>query len=135
MKRPTLLFIALVGIALLTMSEPAWAHHALVSQFSLDRPITLRGTVTKLAWLNPHGRIYVDVKNAEGTVENWTVETGATGRMIRRGLKKADFGVGAEVIISGYAAHNGKLGVAGMTVTFPDREATPDREASFSLGR
>ena len=135
MRIHTTLLIAFVGFALAGTNETAWAHHALVSQFSLDKPITLRGTVTKLAWLNPHGRISVDVKNAEGAVENWTVETGATGRMIRRGLKKSDFAVGVEVIIAGYAARDGKLSVAGMSVTFPDRETAPDREASFSLGR
>ena len=136
MRIHTTLVVALVAIALAETNEPAWAHHALVSHFSLDKPITLRGTVTKLAWLNPHGRIYVDVKSADGEVENWMVETGATGRMIRRGLRKTDFVTGVEVIIAGYAARDGTRSVAGMSVTFPDREtSSPAREASFSLGR
>ena len=136
MKSRTTLVIVLVGFALVETSQPVWAHHSLVSQFSLTKPITLRGTVTKVAWHNPHGRIYVDVKNAEGVVENWMIETGATGRMIRRGLNRADFAFGVEVIVAGYAARDGSRSVAGMIVTFPDREgSSPPREASFSLGR
>jgi hypothetical protein len=127
---------AFVGGALLLTGNPVWAHHSLVSQFSLDKPITLRGTVTRLVWLNPHGRIYVAVKGDDGQTENWMVETGATSRMIRRGLKKTDFPFGTEVIVSGYAARDGQRKVAGMIVTFPAREAaSPPQEASFSLGR
>ena len=136
MRIRTTLVIVLAALALVKTSEPVWAHHSLVSQFSLEKPITLRGTVTKLVWHNPHGRIYVDVKNTEGLVENWMIETGATGRMIRRGLTKADFAFGVEVIVAGYAARDGKRSVAGVSVTFPDREgSSPPREASFSLGR
>ena len=133
--RTTLVFV-FVGLALVETSKPVWAHHSLVSQFSLAKPITLRGAVTKVVWHNPHGRIYVDVKNAEGLVENWMIETGATGRMIRRGLSRADFAFGVEVIVAGYAARDGTRNVAGMIVTFPDREeSSPSREARFSLGR
>ena len=136
MKIRTTLVNVLAGLSLVMTSQPVRAHHAMVSQFNLDKPITLRGTVTTLVWHNPHGRIYVDVKNAEGLVENWMVETGATGRMIRRGLNRADFAVGVEVIVAGYAARDGNRSVAGVSVTFPDREAsTPPREATFSLGR
>ena len=136
MRIRTTLVIVLAGLALVVTSQPLWAHHSMVAQFSLEKPITLRGTVTTLMWHNPHGRIYVDVKNAEGVVENWMIETGATGRMIRRGLKKADFAFGVEVIVAGYAARDGKRSVAGVSVTFPDREASsPPREATFSLGR
>lgn len=136
MVNGTKLRAALVSAALLLTGGPLWAHHSLVSQFSLNKPITLRGTVTKLVWLNPHGRIYVDVKGDDGQVENWMVETGATSRMIRRGLKKTDFPYGTEVIITGYAAIDGQRKAAGMVVTFPAREAaSPPQEASFSLGR
>jgi len=122
------------GLGLVMGGAPLSAHHSLVTSFSMDRPITLRGNVTKLVWHNPHGRIYVDVKSDEGLVESWMIETGSTARMIRRGLKKTDFPVGADVIIGGYAARNGDRSIAGMIVTFPGREGNR-REASFSLGR
>jgi hypothetical protein len=134
MKTRTTPSIALAGFLLVLASGPAMAHHAMVAQFSTNKPITLRGTVTRLEWLNPHGLIYLDVKNSEGAVEDWIVETGPPLRMTKRGLKPSDFQSGVEVIIGGYAAKDGSRKAAGMVVTFPAREASSG-EASFSLGR
>ena len=121
---------------LLVATGPLSAHHSMVVEFNLTKPITVRGTLTKLEWVNPHGWIYVDVKNAEGRVENWKFETGSPFRMEKRGLKKTDFKVGGEVIVSGFVARDGSLTAAGLTITFPDREKSfPAREATFVLGR
>lgn len=124
----------LVGVILLLATGPVWAHHNLVVQFALNKPITLRGTLTKMEWVNPHGWIYVDVKGADGEVENWAIETGNPLRMINRGLKRDDFRPGTEIIVGGWVAKNGTRTAAGWIVTFPDRE-TAGQEASFSLGR
>jgi hypothetical protein len=135
MKRRTTLALALVGAALMVAAGPLSAHHAMVAEFNLAKPITLKGTLTRLEWVNPHGWLYVDVKGAEGP-ETWKIETGSPFRMEKRGLKKTDFRVGSEVIVSGFASKDGSPTAAGMTVTFPDREASfPAREASFVLGR
>jgi len=134
-EKPTLP-IVVVGAALLLATGPVWAHHDLVAQFSLQKPITLRGTLTKMEWVNPHGWIYLDVKGADGQAENWAIETGSPFRMMRRGLNRTDFQVGIELIVGGFAARDGTRKAAGWIVTFPDREASfPDREASFPLGR
>ena len=136
MKTRTTLRVMLFGIALLLATGPVWAHHAMVAQFALDKPITLRGSLTKMEWINPHGWIYLDVKGPDGKVENWAIETGSPLRMMKRGLTKADFPYGADIIVGGFAARNGTRTAAGWIVTFPDREASyPDREASFPLGR
>lgn len=136
MRIKTTLPIALVGVALFLATAPVWAHHALVAQFALNKPITLSGTVTKMEWKNPHGWIYLDVKGADGQVENWAIEIGSPLRMTKRGLKKTDFRSGIEIIVGGYAARDGTRTAAGMVVTFPDREAAvPPREATFALGR
>lgn len=134
MRIRTTLPILVVGATLLLATVPAWAHHAMIAQFALDRPITLKGTVTKMDWVNPHGWIYMDVKGADGQVENWAVETGSPLRMQNRGLKKTDFRYGSEIIVGGFAAKDGTRTAAGWIITFPDREAS-GREASFSLGR
>jgi hypothetical protein len=136
MKMKTTLTMSLVCAALLFATQSVWAHHAMVAEFSLNKPITLKGTLTKMEWMNPHGWIHVDVKGPDGRVENWAFETGSPFRMEKRGLKKTDFHVGSEVILSGFAAKDGSRNAAGMTITFPDREASfPDREATFVLGR
>ena len=135
MKRRTTLILALFGATLLFAAGPASAHHAMVAEFNLARPITLKGTLTKMEWVNPHGWLYVDVKGPEGP-ESWKIETGSPFRMEKRGLKKTDFRVGSEVIVSGFASKDGSLSAAGMTITFADREASfPAREATFVLGR
>ena len=131
----TTLRIVLVAAGLLLAPAAVRAHHSMVAQFSVNKPpITLRGTITKMMWLNPHGQLYVDVKGEDGLVENWVVETGAPLRMVRLGLKRTSFQPGLEVIVGGYAARDGQRMVAGMVVTFLDGLG-PDGETSFSLGR
>jgi len=128
------LAIVVIGVALLLASEPGWAHHNLIVQFALNKPITLRGTLTKMEWVNPHGWIYLDVKGADGQVENWAIETGSPLQMTKRGLTRTDFRFGIELIVGGWAARDGTRTAAGWIVSFPDREAS-GREASFALGR
>ena len=108
----------------------------MVVEFNLAKPITLKGTLTKMEWVNPHGWIYVDSKGPGGRVESWKIETGSPFRMEKRGLKKTDFTIGDEVIVSGFASKDGTPTAAGMAVTFPNREQSfPGREATFVLGR
>ena len=132
MKARTL-FLAYIGAALL-LAAPAAAHHSMLVQFDLAKPITLRGVVTSVVWMNPHSWIFMDVTAADASVEHWRVETGSQFRMVKRGLKKTDFPAGAAVIVGGYNSRDGQLKAAGVVVTFPDREAS-GREATFSLGR
>ena len=136
MRMKTTLSTAVVSAVLLLAAGPAWAHHAMVAQFAIDKPITLRGTITKMEWVNPHGWIYLDVKGPDGKVEDWKIETGSPLRMQKRGLTKADLRPGVDIIVGGFASRNGTRTAAGWIVTFPDREALyPEREASFPLGR
>ena len=107
---------------------------SMIAQFATDKPVTLKGTVTGMLWRNPHGAIFLDVVGAEGQIERWRVETGSTPRMMRRGLSKSDIRPGREVIIGGYAARDGQSKLAGLVITFLDREAAGE-EATFALGR
>jgi hypothetical protein len=87
-----------------------------------------------MEWVNPHGWIYMDVKGADGQVENWAIETGNPYTMQKRGLSRTDFRFGTEIIVGGWVARDGTRTAAGWIISFPDREAS-GREASFSLGR
>ena len=136
MKNRMPVIVAFMGVALLSVAAPISAHHAMVAEFNLAKPITVRGTLTRMEWVNPHGWIYVNTINAEGLVATWKIETGSPFRMEKRGLKKTDFRIGGEVIVNGFAAKDGSPTVAGFSITFPDRAASfPAREASFVLGR
>jgi hypothetical protein len=101
----------------------------MVTEFMVDKPITLRGTLTKLEWVNPHAWIHMDV-TADGRVESWAIETGSLLRMEKGGLKRTDLQPGSEIIVVGFASRSGARTAAGWTVTFPNRDT-----ASFMLGR
>jgi hypothetical protein len=91
---------------LLAATVPVQAHHSFSATYDGNKPITLRGTVSKLGWQNPHAHIYVDVKNADGKVVTWEVESAGPNALLKLGLRKEDF-VGAEVIIKGFLAKDG----------------------------
>ena len=102
-----------VGI-LLAATVPVLAHHSFSATYDGNKPITLRGTVSKLGWQNPHAHIYVDVKNADGKVVTWEVESAGPNALLKQGLRKEDF-VGAEVIIKGFLAKDGTPTVNAST--------------------
>lgn len=106
--------------ALLAASVPAWAHHAFAAEFDAQKPVKLRGTVTKVELINPHSWIHIDVKNPDGTVTNWMVEGGSPNALVRRGVTKNSIPVGSEIVVEGYAAKDGSSHANGRDITFAD---------------
>jgi len=100
--------------------KPAFAHHAFAAEYDASKPITLHGKLTKLSWVNPHGWIYVEVKNPDGSTTNWAVEFGGPNALLRRGLRETDFPLGIELTVNGYLAKNGKPIINGTSVKLPD---------------
>jgi hypothetical protein len=114
MKR---LYLVVAGLVSL-WAVPAVAHHGFAAEYDQDAPITLKGTLTKMEWINPHGWLYIDVKQSDDTVVNWAIETGSGNSLIRRGLRQTDFPIGSELIVDGYRARNGKPTINGSSVKF-----------------
>src|SRR6202789_4640958 len=96
MRKAILAAVSCIG--LLIAASPASAHHAFAAEFDSTKPIKLRGTVTKMDWINPHSWIHIDVKNADGTVTNWMIECGSPNTLLRRGVTKRLFPEGTETV-------------------------------------
>ena len=112
-----------VGVAALVAvlaTVPVVAHHAFSAEFDAKRPVKLRGTVTKMEWINPHSWIHIDVKDAKGKVESWMVEGGAPNALLRRGFTKDSLPVGTEILVEGYQAKDGSTRANGRDITLPD---------------
>lgn len=112
--------VSLMGAALLAGAAPAVAHHAFSAEFDATKPVRLRGTITRMEWINPHSWMHVDVTKDDGTVESWMVEAGPPGALVRRGWRKDSVAPGTEVLIEGYQALDGGLRANGRDVTLPD---------------
>ncbi len=113
-------YVFLSGICAVVYTSTATAHHAFAAEFDGNQPVSLKGTVTKARWVNPHSWLFLDVKQPDGSTTNWGFEFGAPFALKEKGLTKATLPLGTEVSVNGFKSKNGKPYGYAVTVTLPD---------------
>ena len=119
MKMRLLSVLAVVG-AMAVASLPLLAHHSFAAEYDSTKPVNITGAVTKVEWMNPHARFYVDVKDAAGTVTNWELELGSPNGLMRQGWTRNSMKIGDAVNVEGYLAKDGSKLANARTVKLSD---------------
>jgi hypothetical protein len=109
-----------LALAGLLAATGALAHHSVVAEYDVDRPVSINGEIKRVEWQNPHIWYYVDVKDKDGVVSEWGVSGGAPGQLMRRGISKDVLQIGAVVSVEGFQARDGSKNMTGRRVTFSD---------------
>ena len=109
-----------VGVGLLIASGPLLAHHAFSAEFNANAPVTLKGAIVKIEWINPHTWIHIEVKKPDGKVETWMVEGGTPNTLQRRGISRDSVQIGTVIVVEGFQAKDGRMRANGRNLTFPD---------------
>ena len=110
----------IAGLTLLAGAIPVMAHHSFAAEYDSNKTVTITGTVTKVEWLNPHARFYVDQKGADGKIENWNFELGAIPTLLKRGWRKNSLKEGDQVTVEGYQAKDNSFSASALKVSLPD---------------
>jgi hypothetical protein len=118
--KPKIFCVLAVGVGLLMTGLPLSAHHSFAAEYDSSQVLTLKGTISKVEWTNPHIYIYVDVKDAGGNVATWALEGYPPNTLKRTGFTKDTLKIGDEITITAYKAKDGTNTGAGREITFSD---------------
>jgi hypothetical protein len=102
------------------MFVPAFGHHSFAAEYDSTKPMSATGEVTKVEWMNPHARFYVDVKDEGGKTTNWEFELGSPNGLMRQGWTRNSLKPGDTISVEGYLAKDGSKLANARTVKLSD---------------
>ena len=120
MRRYFVLMGIVLGLMLAATMVSLHAHHAFAAEFDANKPVSFKGTVVKMEWVNPHVWLHLNVKKPDGTTEPWAFEAGTPNVLFRRGFTKESLLPGTEVAVDGYQAKDGSNRANGRDLTLPN---------------
>lgn len=104
-------------VCLWAAASAALAHHSFAAQYDSNKPVSLKGWVTKVEWSNPHVYFYIDVENEKGEVENWGIEMGPPHMLQDAGWKRNSMDIGDELLVEATRARDGSNTANARSVT------------------
>src|SRR5437763_16475054 len=117
MRYRTLGFIAFAMVVAAAVAAPLLAHHSFAAEYDSKQAVTLKGTVTKVEWMNPHVYFYIDVEDESGKISNWALEMGPPNGLQRAGWNRNTMKIGDEVVVEGALAKDGSRTANARSVT------------------
>ena len=114
------LLLVVVASACVPGALPVWAHHSFAAEYDSAQLITLKGTVSKVEWTNPHIYVYLDVKDAGGKVTTWALEGYPPNTLKRTGFSRELLKIGDEITATAYKSKDGSNTGAGREFTIAD---------------
>jgi len=116
-----LLIVFTIVVILFSAVATVSAHHSAAATYDATKKITLKGTVTRVEWKNPHVFYFIDVKDSSGKVVNWAIEASTPNQLYRAGWRKTDLPTGSTVTLADTSpARNGLAKASGGKLTLPD---------------
>ena len=120
MRKTLIVLFGGLVLVLTGMVASVGAHHAFSAEFDANKPVSFKGTVVRMEWINPHVWLHINVKKPDGTVEPWAFEAGTPNVLFRRGFTKQSLLPGTVVKVDGYQAKDGTRRANGRDLTFAD---------------